>query len=112
MGVAPTAIASASVSCLSSSSLLSVKKNRSHMRLLALHCNPRLVFCHGHFLMLPLHNNGTKIGMDNDQSCAPQLPVSLVWCSHASRLAHLISVILVLRVLRVHGLDIVFNAIC
>ena len=24
--------------------------------------------------MLPLHNNGTKIGMDSDQSCASQLP--------------------------------------
>ena len=44
MGVAPTAIASASVSCLSPSSLLSVKKNCSHMKLLALHCSPQLVF--------------------------------------------------------------------
>ena len=44
------------------------------MRLLALHCNPQLVFCGGHFLMLPLHNNGTKIGIDSDQSCASQLP--------------------------------------
>ena len=87
MGVAPTAIASASVSCLSSSSLLAVKKNRSHTRLLALHCNPRLVFCCGHFLTLPLHSNGTKIELDNDQSYAPQLPVSkaslvVVWLSY------------------------------
>ena len=87
MVVAPTAIASASVSCLSSSSLLSVKKKkRNHMRLLALHCNPRLVFCGGHFWMMPLHNNGTKIGMDNDQSSVAQLPVSkaflvVVWLS-------------------------------
>ena len=62
------------------------KKNRSRTRLLALHCNPQLVFCDGHFLMLPLHNNGTQIGMDNDQSYAPQLPVSIaflvvVWLS-------------------------------
>ena len=62
MGVAPTAFASASVSCLSSSSLLSVKKP--------------LVVCDGHFLTLPSHSNGTKIEMDNDQSYAPQLPVS------------------------------------
>ena len=63
------------------------KKNRGHIKLLALHCNPRLVFCGDHFLTLPLHNNGTKIGMDSDQSYAPQLPVSkaflvVVWLSH------------------------------
>ena len=44
------------------------------MRLLALHFNPQHASRGGHFLMLPLHNNGTKIGMDNDQSCASQLP--------------------------------------
>ena len=94
MGVAPTAIASASVSCLSSSPLAVCKKKRSHMKLLTLHCNPRLVFCSGHFLMLPLHNDGTKIGMDNDKSYAPQLPVSkaflvVVWLSYLqSRPSH------------------------
>ena len=93
MGVAPTAIASASVSCLSSSSLLSVK-NRGHMRLQELHCNPQLVFCDGHFLMLPLHNYGTKIAMDSGQSYAPQLPLSkaflvVVWLSYLqTRPAH------------------------
>ena len=90
MGVAPTAIASASVSYLSSSSLLSVK-NRSHMKLLALHCSPQLVFCGGHLLMQPLQNNGTEIGMGNDQSYERQLPASqaslVVADSHTSRLA-------------------------
>ena len=39
--------------------------------------------------------------------------LSWLWSgSHTSRLAHLISVILVLPVFRVHGLEIVFNAIC
>ena len=57
------------------------------MKLLALHCNPRLVFCGGHFLTLPINNNGTKKEMDNDQSYAPQLPVSktflvVVWLSY------------------------------
>ena len=85
MGVAPTAIASA-LSFLIISAICK-KKNRSHMKLLALHCNPRLVFCGGHFLTLPLHDNGTKIEMDNDQSYAPQLPVStaflvVVWLSY------------------------------
>ena len=86
-GVAPTAIASASVSCLSSSSLVSEKKKRSHRKLLALHCSPQLVFCGGHLLMQPLHNNGTKIGMGDDLSYEPQLPVSkaslvVVWLSY------------------------------
>ena len=59
----------------------------NHMKLLALHCNPLLVFCGGHFLTLPSHNNGTKIEMNNDQSYAPQLPVSkaflvVVWLSY------------------------------
>ena len=86
------------------------------MKLLALHCNPRLVFCGGHFLTLPLHNNGTKIEMDNGQSYAPQLPVSkaflvVVWLSYLQTRPSHISVILVLRVLRVHGLEIVLNAI-
>ena len=46
------------------------------------------------FLTLPSHNNGTKIEMDNDQSCAPQLPVSkaflaVVWLSYLqTRPAH------------------------
>ena len=71
-----------------------LKKKRSRMKLLALHCNPRLVFCGGHFLTLPSHNNGTKIEMDNDQSCAPLLPVSkallvVVWLSYLqTRPAH------------------------
>ena len=61
------------------------KKIRSQMKLLALHCNPRFVFCGGHFLTL--HNNGTKIEMDYEQSYAPQLLVSkaflvVVWLSY------------------------------
>ena len=57
------------------------------LKLLALPCNPRLVLCGGHFLTLPLDNNGTKIEMDIDQSYAPQLPVSkaflvVIWLSY------------------------------
>ena len=69
-------------------------KNRSYTRLLALHCNPRFVFCGGHFSTLPSHNNGTKIDMDNDQSYAPQHLVSkaflvVVWLSYLqTRRAH------------------------
>ena len=85
MGVAPTAVASATLSCLSSS-LLSVKI-RGHTRLLALRCNPRLAFCGDHPLPQPLHKNGTKIGMGSDRSCEPQLHLSMaslvvVWLSH------------------------------
>ena len=74
--------------------MLSVKKTRSHTRLLALHSNPRFVFSGGHFLTLPSHNNGTKIEMDNDQSYAAQLHVSkaflvVVWLSYLqTRPAH------------------------
>ena len=64
------------------------------MKLLALHCNPRLVFCGGHFLTLPSHNNSTKVEMVNGQLYAPQLPVSeaflvVVWLSYLqTRPAH------------------------
>ena len=48
--LAPRVNPSASVSCLSSSSLHSVKEEkRSHTRLLAFHRDPRLVFCDGHY---------------------------------------------------------------
>ena len=66
--------------------------------------------------MLPLHNNGSEIGMDNDQSYAPQLPVSraflvVVWLSYLqTRPSHPISVIIILHDFRVHGLEIVFNS--
>ena len=84
--MAPTAFASASVSCLSSS-LLSVNKKRGHTKLLALRCSPQRVFCGDQSLPQPLHNNGTKIGMGNDQSYEPQLPASkaslvVVWLSY------------------------------
>ena len=53
------------------------------MKLLALHCNPRLVFCGGHFLTLPSHNNGTKIEMDSDQSYAPHRGEGFLGCGLA-----------------------------
>ena len=63
--------------------------------IMALHCNPQVVFCDGHSLMHPLHNNGTKIGMGSEQSYEPQLTVSkayllVVWLSYLqTRPAHL-----------------------
>ena len=93
MGVAPTAIVSASVSCLSSS-LLSVKNPQSH---------EITVFCDDPCLPQPLHNNDTKIGTGSDQSCEPQLQMSRVsrlWSgSHTSRLPQLIWVVFVVRVI-------------
>ena len=60
MSAAPIAISFASSSCLSSSSHDST-------------CTFIVIldfFCGDHFLTLPLHNNDTKIEMDNDQSYA------------------------------------------
>ena len=75
-----------SVIIISAVCVFEKKKKRSHKKLLALHCSPQLVFCGGHFLMQPLHNNSARIGMGNDQSYEPQHPVSkasfvVVWLS-------------------------------
>ena len=64
------------------------------LKLRALHWNSRLDFCGGHFLTLSSDNIGIKIEMKNDQSSAPQLPVSkaflvVVWLSYLqTRPAH------------------------
>ena len=83
---------------------------------MALQCNPRLVFCGG-LLDAAIQKitapRSKWIKINHMRLNFPCRKLSRLWSgSHTSRLAQLISVILVLRVPKVYRIEIVYNTIC